>query len=267
MKIVTLIENLVQQTNYVAEHGLSLYIETGGHRLLFDTGLSGKFIDNAVKMGIDLAQVDAVVISHGHYDHAGGLNAFFEINAKAKVYAQKSAFLPKFSRGFKYIGNETNAEVLAKRLIELNEVTEIVPGVYLFPQTKLFDRTDTNFKDFYFQEGDTKRPDEFDDEQFLVLKKNSEINILTACSHRGITNVCATAVEYFKLPVGMILGGFHIKDCPESQYQFMIEYLKRLAPKYIGVSHCTGVDKFARMMNDCSAKVFYNQTGNEINLK
>ena len=99
MKIVTLIENLVQQTDYVAEHGLSLYIETGEHRLLFDTGLSGKFVDNASKMGIDLAQIDAVVISHGHYDHAGGLNAFFEINTKAKVYAQKAAFCPNTAGG------------------------------------------------------------------------------------------------------------------------------------------------------------------------
>jgi 7,8-dihydropterin-6-yl-methyl-4-(beta-D-ribofuranosyl)aminobenzene 5'-phosphate synthase len=267
MKIITLIENLVQQTDYIAEHGLSLYIDTGDHRMLFDTGLSGKFIDNASKMSIDLSQVDAVVISHGHYDHAGGLNAFFEINTKAMVYAQKSAFLPKYSRGFKYIGNETNREVLSKRLIELNEVTEIFPDVFLFPKTKLFDRTDTNFKDFYFQEGETKRPDEFDDEQFLVLKKGNEISILTACSHRGITNICNTAVEYFKLPVNIVLGGFHIKDCPENQYQFIVDCLKGLSPKYIGVSHCTGVDKFARMVNDFPAKVFYNQTGNEITIK
>jgi 7,8-dihydropterin-6-yl-methyl-4-(beta-D-ribofuranosyl)aminobenzene 5'-phosphate synthase len=109
-------------------------------------------------------------------------------------------------------------------------------------------------------------PDKFDDELFLVLKQNEQVNIVTACSHRGITNICNTAVEYFKLPVGLILGGFHTKNCTNEQYMHIIQYFRRLQPKQVGVCHCTGIEKYAEMAKECKAGVFYNFTGNEINI-
>ena len=94
MKIVTLIENLADSPGLVAEHGLSLYIDTGDKKILFDTGQSGLFIQNAQKLGVDVSEIDALVISHGHYDHTGGLRPFLEVNKKAKVFAKKG-FLPQ----------------------------------------------------------------------------------------------------------------------------------------------------------------------------
>ncbi|MDE5597467.1 MAG: MBL fold metallo-hydrolase, partial [Lachnospiraceae bacterium] len=92
MKITTLVENTSILPEYKSKHGLSLYIETVNHKILFDIGSNGLFIENAEKLGIDIRTVDTVVISHGHTDHAGALEKFLEINSTAKIYMKESAF-------------------------------------------------------------------------------------------------------------------------------------------------------------------------------
>ena len=104
MKITTLIENTACREGLVCEHGLSLYIETGSKRILFDAGQTGAFGDNAEKLGIDLSRVDLAVLSHGHYDHGGGLKRFLELNAAAPVYINQSAFSQCYNGPEKYIG-------------------------------------------------------------------------------------------------------------------------------------------------------------------
>ena len=104
MRIVTLIENTSCQASLCCEHGLSLYIETGKHRILFDAGQTGAFADNAEKLGIDLRTVDLAVLSHGHYDHGGGLKRFLEINHTAPVYLSRNAFGAYYNGTQKYIG-------------------------------------------------------------------------------------------------------------------------------------------------------------------
>ena len=92
MKVAVLMENTAQEgCGLVPEHGLSLYIEYRGKRLLLDGGASGRFADNAQKLGVDLADVDLGVLSHGHYDHADGLRRFFQLNQRAKVYVRPQA--------------------------------------------------------------------------------------------------------------------------------------------------------------------------------
>ncbi len=106
MKITTLIENLVYKRGLFSEHGLSIYIETSNKKILFDTGQSGLFLENAKTLGISIDEIDAVVLSHGHYDHTGGLYLFLEKNSKAKIYAKRGIFTPKFNshRHFAYSG-------------------------------------------------------------------------------------------------------------------------------------------------------------------
>ena len=103
MKIVTLMENTSCREDVCFEHGLSLYIETDTHKILFDAGQSAAFADNAEKLGVDLRKVDFAVLSHGHYDHSGGLGRFLEINGTASVYVSRYAFEPHYSANG-YIG-------------------------------------------------------------------------------------------------------------------------------------------------------------------
>ena len=267
MKIITLIENLVYKQGLVAEHGLAIYIETGNRKILFDTGQSGLFLQNAQKLGIDIEDIDSLVLSHGHYDHTGGLYPFLERNSKAKVYAKKDIFTPKYNGNNRFNGTKKNDIILADRLIFVDTVTEIAENVFIMPDITIHHSTDTHFKGFSKEVNNEFLRDEFDDELFLVLKQNDRINIVTACSHRGITNICTTATEHFMLPVGLILGGFHTKNATPKQIRLIIDYFRQLNPMSIGVCHCTGVDKYAAMLRDCEAHLFYNYTGNVIDIE
>jgi 7,8-dihydropterin-6-yl-methyl-4-(beta-D-ribofuranosyl)aminobenzene 5'-phosphate synthase len=266
MRIVTLIENLVYNQGLVAEHGLSLYIETGKEKILFDTGQTGLFIQNAQKLGIDIADVDSLVLSHGHYDHTGGLYPFLEKNSKAKVYAKRNIFIPKYSGKTRFIGTMYNEEPLKNRLVYIDFIEEIAENVFIMPNINIHNPIDTNFKGMNRKIGNEIIPDEFDDEQFLLIKQPEKINILSACSHSGITNICTTATEYFNSPIGLILGGFHMKDCSCEQYVEIISCFRQLQPQSIGVCHCTGIEKFADLHHECEVHSFYNYIGNEITI-
>ena len=98
MRIVTLIENTTKSKSIRAEHGLSLYIETQNHRLLSDCGCTDAFLENARTLGVDLQPVDSVFLSHGHYDHSGGILPFTGINPTAAIYTQEKALLPYYHK-------------------------------------------------------------------------------------------------------------------------------------------------------------------------
>jgi len=267
MRIVTLIENLVYKQGLVAEHGLSVYIETEHRKILFDTGQSGLFLQNAKKLGIDIEDIDSLVLSHGHYDHTGGLYLFLEKNSKAKVYAKKDVFIPKYHGNKRFIGTLPNEELLKDRFVPIDSMTELADGIFIMPEIVIHNPEDTHFQGMFKKVDDKLIPDEFDDELFLILKQNDQIHIVTACSHRGITNICTTATKLFKLPAGLILGGFHTKNSSSGQLDVIIDYLRELKPESIGVCHCTGIEKYAEMAKECEARVFYNFTGNEITIQ
>jgi 7,8-dihydropterin-6-yl-methyl-4-(beta-D-ribofuranosyl)aminobenzene 5'-phosphate synthase len=266
VKIITLIENLVYKQDMHAEHGLSLYIEADNKKILFDTGQSDSFLLNAQKLGVNIADIDILVLSHGHYDHTGGLYPFFKKNSKAVVYAKRGILTPKYHGRDRFIGTYINHILLNNRIIYLDSVTEIDHNIFVMTDINIYNAIDTHFKGLSKEIDRQLVPDDFTDELFLAIKKEDNINIITACSHRGITNICKTATNYFKLPVGLILGGFHTKDSTDEQYAFIMNYFKQLEPKIVGVCHCTGVEQFARMHNDCKTPVFYNFTGNIVNL-
>ena len=264
MKIVTLIENLVYKKGLFAEHGLSIYIETENKRILFDAGQSGLFLKNAKTLGIQVKNIDALVLSHGHYDHTGGLYHFLEINSKAKVYAKSQLFTPKYSGRNRFTGTLFNKELLKNRLVNVDTITEIAENIFLIPEIDIRDSNDTHFKGMNKKVNNKFVPDEFEDELFMVIRQNDKINIITACSHRGITNICNAATEYFKVPVGLILGGFHLKDCSVEQFSQNMEYFRILKPESIGACHCTGIEKYAEMYHECETHLFYNRVGDEI---
>ena len=266
MKIITLIENLVYKPRLIAEHGLALYLETENKKILFDTGQSGLFLQNAQMLGVNIEDVDILVLSHGHFDHTGGLYLFLEKNSKAKVYAKKEVFTPKYHGHNRFIGTIYDETKLKNRLVYVDDITEITENVFVMPDITIYNPTDTHFKGLEIKQGNEFITDEFNDELFIVLKQNEKINIVTACSHRGITNICRTATEYFKLPVNLILGGFHTKESTTEQYVDLLHYLRQIQPQSIGVCHCTGIEKFAGMYSECDAHVFYNYTGNVLNV-
>ena len=181
MKIVTLIENLVYKKELYVEHGLAIYIETESKKILFDTGQSGMFLQNAKTLAIRIEDIDILILSHGHYDHTGGLYPFLEANSKAKIYAKKQLFAPKYRGRSRFIGTFFNPELLKERLIYVEEITEITEDVFIMPEIAIVNSNDTHFKGLYVKVDGKFIQDEFDEELFLVIKKGEKINIVTAC--------------------------------------------------------------------------------------
>ena len=261
MRIVTLIENLVYQQGLLAEHGLSYYIETGHKKILFDTGQSGNFLVNAIMLGIDISDIDTVIISHGHYDHTGGLYPFLKVNHKATVYIKKEAFNPKFHGTEKFIGIVYDSLLLDARINYITGITEIDKDIFIMPDIPIKNPLDTNFHNFKISTPHGFENDEFNDELFLAIINKSEVSVISSCSHRGITNIIDAAINHFRLPVNMVIGGFHIRNCGAGQLEVITMYLERFSVKSIGVCHCTGVEKYAELVCNFKARVFYNHTG------
>lgn len=266
MNIATLAENLTYQAGLLAEHGLSLLLEINQKKILFDTGQGKALINNARYLRINLSDVDDVVISHGHYDHVGGLEAFFKLNSKAKIYVKREALADKMKESRKDIGMKFSSENLKERICLVQEPAEIEKDVFVMPDIPIRNRADTGFAGFVTDTGNGLKPDEFEDEQYLTVMHGNAISVISGCSHRGISNILLTAKDHFKLPFQLILGGFHLKDCPEEQYRTVVDTLKLASPQLIGVCHCTGIDTYCDLRRDIGDSVFYNYCGNRIEM-
>lgn len=257
---------MVNTQGLFAEHGLSLYVETDNRKILFDTGQTGLFIQNAVNLGVNIEDIDCLVLSHGHFDHTGGLIPFLKQNSNATVYAKRGIFTPRYNRENRFIGTDGEETQLANRLVWVDEVTELDEGVFIMPNIPFIHQVDTHCNGFTKKVQNEIIPDDFEDEQYLAIRRKNKINILTACSHRGITNICSSVTDYFKLPVNLILGGFHLKECTTEQYIHITHYLRLLQPKSMGLCHCTGIEKYADLHGECDGHLFYNYTGNSITI-
>lgn len=261
-KITTLVENCVYGRKFKAEHGLSILIETGNHKILFDTGQSDLFVENAKLFNQDISDIDYLILSHGHSDHTGGLRTFLQKNTKATVYCKKECFQRKFKLQ-RENGIENSATLPAERFHFVEKEMELVDGIRLFPKISIHRPEDLHMDNFFTINQSGRIADEFEDEQAIALVQDKEYAVISACSHRGITNILDTIQE--ALPgkqCSALVGGFHIHNAESSKCNLIADYLKQHTEiKNIGVCHCTGVDKFAELKQQLGNRVFYNHTG------
>lgn len=261
MQLNVLVENRVSKRGLKAEHGLSFLLESDGHTLLFDMGATEQYMLNAKHLGYDLSKVDVAVISHGHNDHTGGLAQFVEENNFAKIYAKKETFEPKY-KNERYIGVDTKININQERFVPIDEVAELLPNVFVFPVINKIYSSDQHKDQFFTRKGDNVVPDNFDDELFIVIIHDNKISVLSSCSHCGISNIVETARRYFDLPVHTVIGGFHLKDDALGT-KFIIDYFNSINPERIFTGHCTGINAFVELKNNCNAEVGYFETGME----
>lgn len=258
MKIVTLMENTSCSDAYRHAHGLSLYLETKGRRILFDTGPNAAFWDNAEKLGIDLEKTEFVVLSHGHYDHGGGLPVFLKRNSRAKVWIHPGAFGSYYSLGDGtaqpvYIGLNRELKKYGERFIWTEPVTKIDDGILLFAQVPhSFGGISTGARLMEKLPDGTFRADRFHHEQNLLITEGSRAVVIAGCAHRGIVNIREGAAALLGREPDVMVGGFHLfelsPDDPETDRlidRIGMALAEGTTIYYTG--HCTGEYAYARL--------------------
>ena len=256
MKITVLTEN-TSNCGLPYEHGLSLYIESGKHKILFDTGQSELFSKNAEALGIDLGGVDIAVLSHGHYDHGGGLAKFLELNKTAPVYLHRRAFEPHFN-GERYIGLDISLKENSRFVSAAGE-TKITDGLTLYDCNDREKLLDLGSFGLNMEQNGKLVPDDFRHEHYLMIEENGKRILISGCSHKGIVNIA----EWFKPDV--LVGGFHFNKLPlDGNLKGYAERLDSLNTAFY-TCHCTGVEQYA-FMKRYMKNLHYIATGDVIKI-
>ena len=243
MKITTLIENTACAPWLTAEHGLSLFVEAAGHRFLFDAGQSGAFADNAGRLHIDLRSAEFAVLSHGHYDHGGGMTRFLECNRTAKIYVNRNAFGSHYNGAGRYIGLSDELRSSSRLILTGDEYT-IAPGLTLHTCNDRPRSVPIESSGLTERIGDFLLPEEFRHEQALLIEENGKRILLSGCAHKGVLNL----LEWFRPDI--FVGGFHFKQLPPDDPRLRI-WGEAMA-KYDTVfytGHCTGAEQYAVLKN------------------
>lgn len=257
MKITVLLENTRCRESLCCEHGLSLFIESGGKRILFDAGQSRFFADNARSLGIDLKAVDFAVLSHGHYDHGGGLGTFLEINPTAPIYLRREALGAQHNAQGAYIGLN-RALTGEPRLRFCQGEPEIAPGMKLYPAVPARESVDSG--GLTVLEEDILQPDAFLHEQYLLIEEGGKRILFSGCSHRGIRNI----VDHFRPDV--LIGGFHLVkwELGPRLEQLARDLAETETVFYTG--HCTGERQYAFLKNYLGERLHPLSTGTTIEI-
>lgn len=275
MKIINLVENELGSSGCEAAHGLSFYVETENHKMLFDTSPSDLVLLNARKLGVDLTAVDTVILSHGHYDHSGGILAFAELNPNARIYMQHNAGGEYYAfdgeeAGFRYIG-------IDKKILSLPQVqflhgdTKIDDELQVFTvDERAFPLPSTNKRLREFCSGEYVQ-DDFKHEQNLLLTSGGKKILFCGCAHNGILNVMETLERKFgsEMIPDLVIGGFHLMKRAEfsqadsAEVTEIANRLKRYK-SHFATCHCTGLTVYNQMKEIMGDQLTYVRSGDEV---
>ncbi|MBR5259414.1 MAG: MBL fold metallo-hydrolase [Eggerthellaceae bacterium] len=288
MKITVLLENATTSDRFCSKHGLSMFIETDAGRILFDMGPDASFIDNARALGVDVTSADFAILSHGHYDHGGGLRAFIEeteaVGRKVPIYAHERAFESHCANtpiGLKDIGvDPTLLDEYCDRFILTGDSLEVAEGLDLFASVEpvelaprsnkvLLERVDGAVEKS--ESLDDYTPDAFEHEQTLLIREGDRVTLVTGCSHCGIVNIMKKAEALIGGPLHAVVAGFHLMNPSSGEVedpktvkavaQFMAE-----RPTRYYTFHCTGLNAYSLLRDTLGERVNYLYTSSRIEL-
>lgn len=272
LKITTLIENMPgtdERLKY--EHGLSLFIEFDGRKILFDTGQTGIYTDNAKVLGIKLQETDTLIVSHGHYDHGGGVGKTVDLlQPDTKMYVGQEFFDPKYkcleNGDYKYNGIEfSERDLIGKRIRLLkvkDDVTVLGGNILLFKNFSRKNEFEKRNPKFVIKKGSEMVPDEFSDEIVLGLITTRGLVVVSGCSHVGIINILSGIKERIHIPIYAVLGGTHLVEADEDRIDKTMAAFHEMKVEYVAVSHCTGEMGIQKMKREFKDKFILNCTGN-----
>lgn len=259
MKFTILTENTACSEELGYEHGLSIYIEANGKRILFDAGQTELFSENAERLGIDLTTVELAVLSHDHYDHSGGMGKFLEINSAAPLYVNRNALAPHYNALGEYIGIDMSV-FGTERVILTDDEYRISDGISLFTcntRERKYPIDPSGLKMLC----DGKLTDEdFCHEQYMLIEEDGKRILISGCSHKGILDI----MNWVK--PDMLIGGFHFMNITLDN-EDNIRRLENAATELISydciyyTGHCTGIEQFDLMKKIMGDKLLYISAG------
>lgn len=200
MRVIVLVENTSISKDYKSKHGLCLYIETKKHKLLFDLGSNSLFLENAVKLGVNITDIDSVIISHGHNDHGGALKYFLENNAKANIYISRYAFEEYYAN---FLGMKWNVGLDRKlkdhpRIILIEDEYVIDEELQIFSNIEEHLYLPTANNSLFVKQNGTYEHDTFKHEQYLIISESNYKTLFSGCAHNGIVNILNRAGDIAK---------------------------------------------------------------------
>lgn len=256
MKISILTDNRTKKRDFLAEHGLSIYIEHKKVNILFDTGQSDVYRHNAARMDVDFNKIDYIILSHGHYDHCGGLVYFPKVEDYPKIYVHEDAFTKKYGlnsdgKTFRENGipwSPDDSDFIKKNLVFTKKKTIIAPNIALcgeIPSTVDFEEVP---KGFYTGDTEEKSIDLMKDEQMLIFDTEKGLCIFLGCSHPGIVNCLNYALKQFPgRKIDTLVAGMHLEKVSPMRLQMTIQSIIDLDIQKIVPLHCTGIFAISKM--------------------
>jgi len=275
VSITTLVEDTVSGTGLLGEHGLSFWIEYGDRRVLFDTGQTGLLLKNARILGVDLSKADAIVLSHGHYDHTGGLAAVIDIAPRATVYMHPAALLPKFGRKgteSRAIGMSDSTKKLVRahaqdeRVVWTEDPTRVMPGLFVTGRIS----RNTDFEDVggaFFIDENCEKADVLPDDQAMFFDTPRGLIVLLGCSHAGVANTLDYIVKLSgNKHIDSVIGGMHLLSASQDRIEQTVNVFRKYSVQNIGLAHCTGANAAQEIHNAFPSRSFTCSTGSRVRL-
>lgn len=269
--ILTLMENTTGRDCLACEHGLSLLIEGAGRRVLYDTGGSPRFLQNAGTLGVDLTDLDALVFSHGHYDHTGGAAALLERDCPPKgVWLGRNFFQPRYARetdGLMDISAALEESWIARAGIPCyvvgEEPVKLGEGMWLVSGFTQGEPVENPSPRLLRRRNGQMEVDTFEDEVAVVLKTSSHLVLVSGCSHVGVLNMCRRVEELFGRPVTDFVGGTHLMNAGDERIEATCRLLRERGVRRLGACHCSG-ERARSYFADHFPGFFSNQVGTRV---
>ncbi|MBN1554090.1 MAG: MBL fold metallo-hydrolase [Phycisphaerae bacterium] len=267
-RVTVLVENSAGRRGLLSEHGLSFWVELGEKKILFDTGQGKVLRENAAVLGIPLERTDAVVLSHGHYDHTGGLADVLHRARGIPVYAHRAAFGPKYARNFDGTSRDIGMPFMDEEGIrEHNELVFVDGPVEVMEGLRLTGPVprETDFEDTggaFYTDPRCTQPDELPDDQAAYLETPAGTFVLLGCAHAGVVNT----LRYIRTltdnrPIHTVIGGTHLVNAGPERMDRTVEELRTLDVRRLLPCHCTGFQAASRLLNEFPAQYMVCPTG------
>lgn len=272
-RLTVLMDDTVRKHSLLAEHGLSFWIESDSQNILFDTGQTGLILKNADLLNIKLAAADKIVLSHGHYDHTGGLEAVLRKTGKIKIFAHPEALTAKYARDpdgtIRDIGLPARCgESLLSNadMVSTESPLEIGDGLFVTgPIPRVTDYEDVGGP--YFKDAECAMPDNLIDDQSLFFDAPAGIILILGCAHAGIINILRYVSELVpRRPFHMIIGGTHLIAADKKRMNKTVDALREYDVKRLLPVHCTGFAAAARLWNEFPGRVSTCPAGTRVDL-